>query len=84
MFDVKSLKQLFLDCGFNTVRQIPIPNINRSIYSASHAVTMSRDPGTAQWQDLPEPLKRQAVREEKLYSGISPFSDAITFEGFKP
>ena len=84
MFDVKSLKQLFLDCGFTHVRQIPILNINRFIYTASHAIDMGSDPESAQWQDLPDPLKRQAVREGKLYSGISPFSDAITFEGFKP
>ncbi|MDA8259962.1 MAG: class I SAM-dependent methyltransferase [Betaproteobacteria bacterium] len=84
MFDVKSLKQIFLDYGFKYVRQIPILNINRFIYSASHAIAMNRDPESAQWEDLPEPLKRQAVQEEKLYSSISPFSDAITFEGFKP
>lgn len=83
MFDVKSLKQLFLDCGFKYVRQIPIVNVNEFIYRTSHAITMSRDPETARWQDLPEPLKRQAVREQKLYSGISSFSDAITFECFK-
>jgi SAM-dependent methyltransferase len=84
MFDVNSLKQHFRECGFSNVRQIPIPNINRFIYSASHAIAMSSDPKSAQWQDLPAPLKRQAVREGKMYSGISPFSDAILFEGFKP
>ena len=84
MFDVNSLKQLFLECGFKNARQIPVLNINRFIYTASHAIAMSRDPELAQWQDLHEPLKRQALREEKLYSGISAFSDAITFEGFKP
>lgn len=84
MFDAKSLKQSILDCGFSGVQQIPVRNISRFIYSESHAITLSQDPETAQWQDLPEPLKRQAVREESLYSGISAFSDAITFEGFKP
>jgi SAM-dependent methyltransferase len=84
MFDVSSLKRLFRECGFKTVQQLPIPNINRFIYTQSHAIAISRDPVLAQWQDLPAPLKRQAVREEKMYSGISPFSDAITFEGFKP
>lgn len=84
MFDVKSLKRLFRECGFITVQQLSVPNINPFIYTQSHAIAMGRDPEAAQWQDLPAPLKRQAVREEKMYSGISPFSDAITFEGFKP
>ncbi len=86
MFDVNSLKRLFLECGFKTVRQIPILNLNlnRYIFRASHAIAMSRDPESAQWQDLPEPLKREAVRSGKMYSGISPFSDAIAFEGFTP
>ncbi|MDA8378541.1 MAG: class I SAM-dependent methyltransferase [Planctomycetia bacterium] len=84
MFDVNSLKHLFLECGFKKVQQLAIPNINRFIYTQSHAITMSCDPESAQWQDLPESLKRQAVQEEKLYSGITMYSDAVTFEGFKP
>lgn len=84
IFDVKSSKQLFLDRGFKPIRQKPMPNINRFIYTASQAVTYSHDPVTVRWQYLPKPLKQQVVREEKLYSSISPFSDAITFEGFKP
>ncbi len=83
MFDANSLKQLFLACGFKKVRQLAVPNINRFIYVQSHAITIGRDPESAQWQDLPEPLKRQAVKEEKMYSGVSFYSDAITFEGFK-
>jgi SAM-dependent methyltransferase len=84
MFDVNSLMRLLLDSGFKTVRQLPTLNISRSIYNASYAMEIGRDPETAQWHDLPEPLKQQVMQEEIMYSGISPFSDAITFEGFKP
>jgi SAM-dependent methyltransferase len=84
MFDVNSLKRLLAESGFTGVRQIPVVNsISRFIYSASHAIASGSNPEKAQWRDIPESLKRQAVREEKIYSGISPFSDAITFEGFK-
>ncbi|HUW98176.1 MAG TPA: methyltransferase domain-containing protein [Acidiferrobacter sp.] len=83
MFATNSLKRVFLECGFKHVRQLPTPNISRFIYTASYAMVAGCDPEMAQWQDLPQPLKRQAVREEKQYSGISPSSDVITFEGFK-
>ncbi len=83
MFDVNSLKRLLLKCGFKNAKQLPTPKISRFIYSSSYAATLNRDPDLAQWQNLPEPIKRQALREEKMYSGISNFSDFITFEGFK-
>ncbi|WP_312283962.1 class I SAM-dependent methyltransferase [Candidatus Igneacidithiobacillus taiwanensis] len=83
MFNVNSLNGLFLKCGFKNIQQIPIPNINRFIYTASYSITMGSDPESAQWQDLPASLQRQAVQEEKKYSGISPYTDAITFVGFK-
>lgn len=83
MFDVNSMKRLLGESGFKNIRQIPIYNPSRSFYSASHAVANGNDPQKAKFQVLPKPLKRQALREHKMYSGISPFSDVIIFEGFK-
>ncbi len=84
MFSTRNLMELFVKSGFRNISQLPIQHDSKNLYAASYAITMGRDPLSAQWQDLPASLQRQAVQEEKKYSGISPYTDAITFEGFKP
>lgn len=83
MFNVGNLKRLFLRAGFKNVEQLSTPNISRFVYVQSYAASLSREPYEMNWQDLPAKFKKQAVKEEKLYSGISVFSDVITIAGYK-